>query len=343
MATIDADAHAIETERTWSYAETSERDLMPVKVTLPGRSGRGSVLWAVDGRLLDTGPVGETDTDRAARELDDVPGRVRQMDELGTDIQVIFPTLFLRPITTKPAVERALYRSYNRWLAASCAESGGRLRWAVAAPTMTIGVAIEELRFGKEHGACCVFWRGIEGDKLPGNPYFEPIFAEAERLDLPICIHAATGNFYTHELFSSDPGFWRFKLPGLTAFHDLLTSGLPARFPGLRFGFIELSSQWLPYALHDFVRRAEKRGAGVMNAVRIVTDNRIYVACQTDDDLPYVLKYAGEHNLVAGTDYGHADTSSELEALIRLRHREDVGPEIVEKILDANARALFGF
>ena len=47
----------------------------------------------------------------------------------------------------------------------------------------------------------------------------------------------------------------------------------------------------------------------------IIRDNRVYVACQTDDDLPYVLKYSGEDNIVIGSDYGHADTSAEIEAL----------------------------
>ena len=33
------------------------------------------------------------------------------------------------------------------------------------------------------------------------------------------------------------------------------------------------------------------------------------------DDLPYVLPVAGDDNLIIGTDYGHSDSSSEIEAL----------------------------
>ena len=108
-----------------------------------------------------------------------------------------------------------------------------------------------------------------------------------------------------------------------------------------RSGFIELSAQWVPYALHDLTRRFEKRGK-IVDKKSVMRDNRFYVACQTDDDIPYVLRYAGQGNLVAGTDYGHADTSSELEALQRLRQREDVPPAVMEEILDDNARALYG-
>lgn len=340
MAIIDADAHVVESEQTWSYMDTAERDLVPILLKIPGRTGRGSVLWAIDGKLVDTGPVSETDAVKAVREMEDVDGRLAHMDELGTDIQVIFPTIFLRPLTTRPNVERALCRSYNRWLAERCQKGHGRLRWAVVPPTMTMDAALEELRFGKEHGASAVFWRAIEGDKLPANPYFFPLYEEASRLGLAICIHAANGNFVTHDIFPEDPGFWRFKLPGLNAFHNMLSAKLPQRFPELRFGFIELSAQWVPYVLHDFVRRAEKRGEP-SDPAALMAANRLYVACQTDDDLAYILKYAGPDHLVAGTDYGHADTSSELEALQRLRGRSDLPPGVLDRILDDNARALY--
>jgi predicted TIM-barrel fold metal-dependent hydrolase len=68
----------------------------------------------------------------------------------------------------------------------------------------------------------------------------------------------------------------------------------------------------------------------------------MYVACQTTDDLPVILKDAGEDNLVIGTDYGHNDTSSQIEALRLLRSEGSVPSDIVDKILGANARALYG-
>jgi predicted TIM-barrel fold metal-dependent hydrolase len=55
-----------------------------------------------------------------------------------------------------------------------------------------------------------------------------------------------------------------------------------------------------------------------------------------------VLKYSGEDQLVIGTDYGHNDTSSEILALRKLKEDGAVPPEVVNKILDDNARALYG-
>lgn len=50
---------------------------------------------------------------------------------------------------------------------------------------------------------------------------------------------------------------------------------------------------------------------------------------------------AGPDNLVAGTDFGHADTSSELLALQRLRKEVAIAPELVDRMLGANPRTLY--
>ena len=74
---------------------------------------------------------------------------------------------------------------------------------------------------------------------------------------------------------------------------------------------------------------------------RVLEDHRVYVTCQTDDDLEYVLGYAGENNLVIGTDYGHADNASEIEALRKLRTEGKIGARVIDKILGDNPRALY--
>ena len=53
------------------------------------------------------------------------------MDALGIDVQVLYPTLFLRPTTARADVELAIYRGYNRWLAHIWRLGNNRLRWVV--------------------------------------------------------------------------------------------------------------------------------------------------------------------------------------------------------------------
>jgi predicted TIM-barrel fold metal-dependent hydrolase len=70
--------------------------------------------------------------------------------------------------------------------------------------------------------------------------------------------------------------------------------------------------------------------------------HRMYVAHQTTDDIPYVLRYSGDDNIVIGTDYGHNDTSSEFVALRKLREDWKIDPATADKFLDSNPKRLYG-
>ena len=121
----------------------------------------------------------------------------------------------------------------------------------------------------------------------------------------------------------------------VAACHLLITNAIPQMFPTLRWGFIEASAQWIPYMVHDLRRRMEGRGR-TLGELPLV-DHNIWVTCQTDDDLPYVLKYAGEDNILVGTDYGHQDQSAEIEAMRVMREQGDVPPHVIDKIMGENA------
>ncbi|MGH7775187.1 MAG: amidohydrolase family protein [Candidatus Binatia bacterium] len=339
MLTIDADAHVLETEQTWDYMDGSERKFRPQLVSATGEQGSLDEFWLIDGRLhLKSQNVGR-DTPRAAREMEDIEARLRHMDELEVNVQVLYPTVFLRPITNRPEVELALCKSYNRWLADIWRKGKGRLLWAAVPPLLSITEALSEARFAKENGACAIFVRGLEGERRLSDPYFYPLYEEASSLDIPICAHSGIGSFTVHDYFLSESGFSKFKLAVVGAFHSLIFDGIPEKFPRLKFGFIEVSAQWVPYAIHDLARRLGRRGKALPKD--LLRESRLYVACQTDDDLPYVLQYAGEDSLVIGSDYGHADTATEIEALRRLKHGAEISPHVINKILDDNPRALY--
>lgn len=339
MPTIDADAHVLESERTWDYMSESERLFRPQIVSPSNGEGSGAEFWLIDGRVqLRSQNVGR-ETPKASREMEDIAARIRHMDELEVDVQVLYPTVFLRPITNRPEIELALCRSYNRWLVDIWKRGKGRLRWAAVLPLLSMDKALAEARFARENGACGIFVRGLEGERRLSDPYFFPLYEEAVGLDMPVCVHSATGSFTVHDFFVRECGFSKFKLAVVGAFHSLIFEGIPEIFPKLRIAFVEVSAQWVPYAIHDLARRFERRGKSPKK--NLLRENRIYVACQTDDDLSYVLQYAGEDNLVIGSDYGHADTSSELEALRKLKQQGELSSNAISKILDDNPRRLY--
>jgi predicted TIM-barrel fold metal-dependent hydrolase len=360
MAVIDSDAHVIENSRTWDFmpeadlqykprrlAEEETEDLLGQDAgSLASLSGPGrKEFWLIDGKVRPYQAFDPTKsrTPDAAREVVDVQARLNHMDQLGTDIQVLYPTLFLFRLADNREVDRAICKSYNRWLADVWKRSNNRLRWVVVPPVLDMDAAVEEIRFGKENGACGVFMLGVNQDHIVTDPYYFPMYEEAAALDLPICVHSGSASITFDAMFGKlETLLWYAKLPVAAAMHTLYMSKIPQSFPKVRWGFIEASSSFVPYLLHDLVARHERMYNQKVAMNSVLRDSRFFVTAQTDDDLGYVVQYAGEGNLVMGTDYGHVDTASQLEALQILKSDEKVSPEIADKILDENARELYG-
>ena len=112
---------------------------------------------------------------------------------------------------------------------------------------------------------------------------------------------------------------------------------------------------WAPFVAYD-LRRQQFRQQGrestsvlgvptVELGSNVFKDNRVYITCQVDEDLPYILKYVGEDNLMVGSDYTHRDPSMELEFRKILQERADEGdiPQTaVQKILYDNPKRFYG-
>ena len=175
-----------------------------------------------------------------------IDSRLKHMDDIGTGVQVLYPTLFLRPVTDDPRIELALCKSYNRWMADIWSKDKKRLRWAVQLPLLTMDAALDELRWSKGNGACAVFMRGIETNHVLHDPYFFPLYEEASRLNLPIGIHSGIGNFTVNDMLGAEP-FRVAKLIVIGGFHSMILNGILEKFPKLRVGAIEVAAQWVPY------------------------------------------------------------------------------------------------
>ena len=352
---VDADTHVIENEATWDFLDPEHAALRPMSLQPPGSIRR---YWFIDGKTRGLGARVMTDEQLAAstrstgrnvripasaRDLNDVSTRLDHMSEMGVDVQVLLPTLFILQVADRPEVEVPLCRAYNSWLADIWRQSDGRLRWAVVPPLLDMDATIEELRRGKEAGACAVFLRPLEGSRLPSDPSLAPLYREAERLDLAITLHVGNGNPGLRDLLvrgNPEPAFWSFRLSLVGAFHALVMSGVFETYPRLRWGLLEAGSQWLPFTLQDIRRRFAGSGRKVDRD--FLARRNVYVACMPDEDLAEVIDWVGDDNLIIGSDYGHADTASDIEALRRLKDDCGLSAGVVDKILSDNPRRLYG-
>ena len=356
---IDADTHVIESEGVWRFFDDDLCRRKPALVAFPDPdTGAVGHRWIIDGEVvpkpngkggvfLHTPPMNEQEAvelDWACRSLTDPATRIAHASRMGVAVQVVYPTMFITYLTDDVELEVALCRSFNRFMADVWAQGEGRLRWVAPLPLRSIDASIEEMHFAKEHGAVGILFRGIEGERSVAEPYFDPVYAEASRLDLPVCIHTGSGSSTFTEMCDSRymSNFAHIRLLPLIAFHDLVFNRVPERFPGLRFGFIEATASWVPFLVH-FLKRRAKRDQRTVEELgpQLFEKYRLYVACEADEDIPYLMQYTGENNLLIGSDYGHHDQSAEPELLSVLRSRGDVSSQVVEKILTENPRRFY--
>lgn len=366
---VDSDAHVDECWDTWSYFpktgtaarfRPAEMDFVPEQI--PDYLSAERWIDGVPARGLFVGgqvfykrnrTVEQSATTKEARELRDVPGRLKHMDELGIQTQILYPSALLTEMSDRADVEIAICQAYNRWLADRCSEGEGRLRWNASLPMRSIPDALKEMRRVKKDGAVGIVMRGLHDDRRTlGEEYFHPVYELAQELDLPITIHAA--HPYTVGIYGGISGksTLRGGLYAQDAFLSLMLSGTPAKFPRLRFGIIEAASGWVPWALYTArYQYAHVTGAGNADVrskveklpyAEILEENRMYITCESPEDLPTIIGQLGDNNLLLGTDYGHTDRSAILHGHQEVIDRTDISKESATKITETNARNLWG-
>jgi hypothetical protein len=93
--------------------------------------------------------------------------------------------------------------------------------------------------------------------------------------------------------------------------------------------------------VYELRRRLDKVGSRLPDD--LLERCGIFVTCQIGDDVPYLIKTCmGENTLMIGTDYGHADSSTELDALTTLKDSGGISAAQHRKIVEDNPRAFYG-
>ena len=362
MKVIDADAHVYESPDTWSHLDPSFQNQrpLPIKIDLDTPYGRHNAFWLIEGKafpkmagrglhIFGTPTISESALAKpmtvGAQTLTDVQDRLADMDRLRIDCQVVFPTLFLVTLPDDVGLEAALCRAYNSYMAAVCARSGGRIRFSAVVPLRDVDEAVRELRRAKDLGAVAVMTLGLVWNMELGNRCFFSFYAEAERLELPLCVHFGWGGPGLTDAFQAleSSSFSAAMLPVVMGFHSIISQGVLDEFPRLRVAFLEAGSEWLIYAVRQMERSWHdgrfrcKRAPG-----QYLRDGNVYVSVEADEDIPYLVNLIGEDQLVIASDYPHEDASREEEMVRQLEDRADISPSLREKILGRSAERLYG-
>jgi predicted TIM-barrel fold metal-dependent hydrolase len=355
---VDADGHLEEVHINWKKRVAEKyRDMAPeerlasdshLRMSLEGKpwpkpAGFG---LGVGGPYRNSHPRRDGMKNPKARLVD--------MDSEGIEVAVLFGGGIGGSI---PALEDAGFaaefaRARNSWVAEYCSENPARLKGTAVLPQQDIPAAVAELtRAVTKLGFVGVsFMPNLRGRHM-GDPFFFPIYEEAERLNIPICVHMflgrygseATGTMRVDKFFYSH--LFGHTFEQMIALSVVLGEGLLDRFPKLRFVFLESGCGWLPYWFYRLDEHYEVLGNQVPALQRtpskLLERGQLYFSCEADEtELAHVVETIGDDWIVFASDYSHFDSRfpGAAKPIIENQQLSDASKR---KILNDNARRLY--
>jgi hypothetical protein len=173
--------------------------------------------------------------------------RLKDMDAGGVDVQVIFPTIFLEPLSEDPRFEATLMKSYNRLdgfglrQASDLAQMGGCF-------THAFGARSGRGDAPREGSRRCGFsgLRNCGGDAL-SHEDFDPVWSGAERLQASsLCAHwlvpSGPQASLHRQLRCPRP---RLYLARYDRFLRVLGGGILGSFSAAKVAFLEAGVDWV--------------------------------------------------------------------------------------------------
>ena len=341
----DSDMHVMEPADLWQrYMDPAWAHAAPVGLTELERDMRVKVKNAVLLRLgkmrprADAGRPWKADQDSAFADAEkrgwDAGSQVAAMDVERLDSTVLFPSrgLFVLamqsadhvgPDGLEPDLAAAIARAYNDWMAdfvRDCNAPGRVFAAAMLAPHDVAG-AVDELARSVDRGFKAAFLApGLVDNKPWHHPVYDPLWREAERLDVPVCFHGGGTNYLKPDFAFSE------HLDRLMLWHSFnqplgimfvttcfASGGILERFPALRVGLLEGNCSWAPFMLYRLDEHWEWMGKYEAPELTMKPSEyflrNCFVSCEADEvTARHYFEDFGDDNVVFSTDYPHADS-----------------------------------
>lgn len=364
---ISADSHMCEPPNLWTERiERRFRERAPRVIVNPGgQSGSFFVCEELPPfRVSGAFAAGKT-FDRAFMEAgmeDALPGgwdpaaRLRDMDQDGIAAEVLYTTCgFVLFWIEDAAFQQACFRTYNDWIAEFVTYDPQRFAGLGLVSLIDVEEAVRELTRCKERGLSgAMIWAKPPENRPYSAPEYDPFWAAAQELDMPLSLHTLTGKGKESQQDESagiTEIYVRMVLRPGEIQHSFLTlvfSGVLERFPGLKFVSAEGDIAWIPHVLERADKYARRFGKGYDVSALSLTPTeyfrRQFYATFIDDPLGLAIyQHAGiVGNLMWSTDYPHqASTFPHSQRFVE----EKLGalPEADRRrIVSENAGALYG-
>ena len=272
--------------------------------------------------------------------------RIREMDEVGIDIQVLShsaPATQRFDAETAPAIARAA----NDRLRERVRASNGRFEAFAALPTANPRAAADELeRAVTKLGFKGAMIHGLTNGHFIDERQFWPIFERAKALDVPIYIHPAVPHPAVVEAYYRDylkefPGLltaaWGFTVETATQGIRLVLSGIFDAYPGLKIIMGHLGES-LPFSLWR-IDMALGRQGNRKSAFRDTFHQHFWITTSGNFSTPALLcsvMEMGADRILFSVDYPFVPNPPGVQWMAHV----PLGPEDREKMLSGNAKRL---
>ena len=280
--------------------------------------------------------------------------RLKDMDIDGVAAEVIYTTLGFRQFwLTDAALQRACFRVYNDWLAEYCAYAPKRLAGLAMISLYDIEMAVQELqRIARQGLRGALIWASPPDDMPYSSPHYDPFWAEAQELNLPLSLHSITGHGPESRLLVKGPIDRYVRSTVLS--HEvqrsltvLIFSGVLERFPHLKFVSAENEIGWLTFYLQKLDQAQEEYRYLYPTALKVKPSEyfrRQVFATFIDDPVGVATRqFIGVDNIMWSSDYPHTVSTWPHSQEVVARDLQGVPEAESRKIVWENAARLYGF
>ncbi len=189
-------------------------------------------------------------------------------------------------------------------------------------------------------------------EKNLDHPSFDVVWAEAERLGVPVCIHGG-GQAIDQVPIAIDRFNTRLEMHALThpigqmiAINCFTVGGILHRFPKLRVAFLEAGVGWLPFWLERLDEHWELTPEQAPQIDRKPSEyflsGRCFIGCDPEEKgIPHVVDLLGEYVLAYASDYCHWDCRFPDTVKI-IEERTDISESAKKRLFDDNPKRLYG-
>ena len=279
--------------------------------------------------------------------------RIKFLDSEGIDVTFIYPTLGLgwQRECDDPQLSAACCRVYNDWLSDWCSPYPDRLIPIAHVPMRDVNEAVVELKRAAKLGmrGAFIYPDAVNGIGY-GDAYYDPFWATAQELEMPITLHVAFNpNYPGRYLYSnnSDPVFFSEMLHHgdfIISLTNMMGEGVFERFPRLWMNMVENGSGWITHWLDKMDIKYEMYGHDMPMKMKPSDyfKRQCWISIEPNETtVPATAQLVGSDRLIWGSDWPHVEGHIEPVGKMK-KNVASLPQEDQRKILGENAMTMYG-